>query len=58
MLILQYACRLRRARAVTISHEHTEYTWLHLDALDGEPLPEGYLRGIRQAVWLLMKDKR
>ena len=56
VLILQYACRLKRVRAVTISHEHTEYTWLRLDALDGEPLPEGYLRGIRQAVWLLMKD--
>ena len=58
VLILQYACRLKRLRAVTISHEHTEYTWLHLEVLNGEPLPEGYLRGIRRAVWLLTKDKR
>jgi mutator protein MutT len=58
VLILQYACRLKRVRAVTISHEHTEYTWLRLEVLNGEPLPEGYLRGIRRAVWLLMKDKR
>jgi 8-oxo-dGTP pyrophosphatase MutT (NUDIX family) len=49
VLILQYACRLRRARAVTISHEHTEYTWLRLEVLNGEPLPRGYVRGIQRA---------
>lgn len=49
VLILQYACRLRRARAVTISHEHTEYTWLCLEALTGQPLPRGYVRGIQRA---------
>ncbi len=58
VLILQYACRLKGARAVTISHEHSEHTWLRLDALDGEPLPGGYVRGIQRAVWLLTKDKR
>ena len=55
VLILQYACRLRRARAVTISHEHTEYTWLRLEVLSGEPLPRGYVWGIRRAAWLLRR---
>jgi hypothetical protein len=35
---------------VTVSHEHTDHRWLRLEDLDGEPLPDGYLRGIKRAV--------
>lgn len=57
VLILEYACRLKGKRGVTISHEHNEHAWLSLANLKREPLPRGYLRGIRQAVRLLRKDR-
>jgi 8-oxo-dGTP diphosphatase len=50
VLILQYACRLNGTHGVTISHEHTESSWLRLADLNSEPLPGGYLRGIQRAV--------
>ena len=46
VLILEYACRLKGERRVTISHEHSEHAWLPLAKLKLEPLPQGYLRGI------------
>ena len=61
VLILQYACRLSGRRwqyacrtngkaGVRISHEHIESAWLPLASMDGEPLPRGYLRGIRRTL--------
>jgi mutator protein MutT len=50
VLILEYACQVRGARGVTISREHTGYAWLRPADLHGEPLPRGYLRGIRRAL--------
>lgn len=49
VLILQYACRLDGWGRVTISHEHGEHVWVPLARLEREPLPRGYLRGIRRA---------
>ena len=49
VFILEYACRLKSKRSVTISHEHSEHAWLPLTDLKREPLPKGYLRGIRRA---------
>ena len=61
VLILAYACRRRdRPRphayrtngkgGVRISHEHSEAAWLRVTVLNREPLPRGYLRGIRRAL--------
>jgi 8-oxo-dGTP pyrophosphatase MutT (NUDIX family) len=50
VLILQYACRMNGTRGVTISHEHTASSWRRLADLNSEPLPRGYLRGIRRMV--------
>ena len=50
VLVLEYACRLKGDGAVTISREHAEHTWLRPADLRGEPLPEGYRRGIRRAL--------
>ena len=50
VLVLEYACRMKGNGAVTISHEHAEHTWLRPADLRGEPLPEGYRRGIRRAL--------
>jgi mutator protein MutT len=49
VLILEYACRLKGKLDVTISHEHNEHAWLPFANLKREPLPRGYLRGIRRA---------
>jgi mutator protein MutT len=53
VLILQYACRLKGACRVAISHEHDEHAWLCTDDLTHEPVPRGYLRGVRRALALL-----
>ena len=58
VLILGYACRLNGKRDVTISHEHSQHTWLALADMAREPLPRGYLRGIRRAVRLVTKEGR
>ena len=50
VLILQYVCRAKQMRGVTISREHNDYTWLGLDDLDDQPLPPGYLRGVRRTL--------
>ncbi len=50
VLVLEYACRLKGNGIVTISREHAEHTWLRPSDLRGEPLPEGYRRGIRRAL--------
>jgi mutator protein MutT len=48
VLILAYGCRADAAAAPELSHEHRELRWLPLQALDAEPLPEGYRRAIEQ----------
>ncbi len=50
VLILEYACPLIGKHSATVSHEHTDHRWLRLADLAGEPLPDGYLRGIERAV--------
>jgi mutator protein MutT len=55
VFILEYACRLKGKRGVTISHEHSQHAWLALADMAREPLPRGYLRGIRRAVRLVTK---
>ena len=50
VLILQYSCRMSGKGGVKISHEHIESAWLPLASVDREPLPRGYLRGIRRAL--------
>lgn len=50
VLILEYACRLKGKRDVTISHEHNEHAWLSLANLQREPLPGGYVRGIQRVL--------
>jgi 8-oxo-dGTP pyrophosphatase MutT (NUDIX family) len=58
VFILEYACRLKSRRGVTISHEHTAHAWLPLATVKREPLPKGYLRGIRRTVRLITKEGR
>jgi mutator protein MutT len=58
VLVLEYACRLKGKGGVTISHEHSRHAWLALATLKREPLPKGYLRGIRRAVRPLVKEGR
>jgi mutator protein MutT len=58
VLILQYACRLNGGRSVSISHEHNQHAWLALAGMAREPLPRGYVRGIRRAARLLRKERR
>jgi 8-oxo-dGTP pyrophosphatase MutT (NUDIX family) len=52
--IAPFACRLRRAINVVLSHEHLQTRWVPLAALGetigGHPLPRGYLGAIRQAM--------
>lgn len=50
VLILEYACRLTGGGDVRISHEHSGHAWLRPADLQGEPLPQGYVRGIQRAV--------
>jgi hypothetical protein len=38
---------------VAISHEHHEHAWLCPEDLKHEPVPRGYLRGVRRALSLL-----
>jgi mutator protein MutT len=56
VLVLEYACRLKGKGGVTISHEHSQHAWLALATVKREPLPKGYLRGIRRAVRLVTKE--
>jgi mutator protein MutT len=56
VLILEYACRLKGKRGVTISHEHSQHVWLPMADMAREPLPRGYVRGIRRAVRLVTKE--
>lgn len=58
VFILEYACRLKGKGGVTISHEHNEHAWLALAGMAREPLPRGYVRGIRRAARLLRKERR
>jgi len=55
VLVLEYACRLKGKGGVTISHEHSRHAWLALADMAREPLPRGYLRGIRRAASLLRR---
>ena len=55
VLVLEYACRLKGKGGVTISHEHSRHAWLALATVKREPLPKGYLRGIRRAASLLRR---
>jgi 8-oxo-dGTP pyrophosphatase MutT (NUDIX family) len=52
--IVTYACRLVGASTIVLSHEHLDTRWVPLadlgEAIDGHPLPKGYLGAIRQAI--------
>ncbi len=50
VLIIQYACQMVGARSVRVSDEHIEHRWFRLADLNGQPLPGGYLRGIKRAL--------
>jgi mutator protein MutT len=58
VLVLEYACRLSGKRGVTISHEHSRHAWLALTDMSREPLPRGYVRGIRRAASLPRRGGR
>jgi mutator protein MutT len=58
VLILEYACRLKGKGCLTISHEHSRHAWLALADMPREPLPRGYVRGIRRAASLLRRGGR
>jgi 8-oxo-dGTP pyrophosphatase MutT (NUDIX family) len=50
VLVLEYACRKNGNGDVRISREHNDSAWLPVGGLNREPLPRGYLRGIRRAL--------
>lgn len=50
VLIVTYGCRLRRAGAIRISHEHKRVGLFAPDEIETLPMPEGYRRSIR--AWL------